>query len=102
MFPCIPPFSHSRVGEIVDHGSFDFVPERSLQRTITEVNEHALTVPGITSEKRAEHELVWRVEAIKRALASQKGPPNPAASLRRSNQPAPLRGKNINSGGGGL
>src|ERR1700730_13209073 len=97
MFSCNPPFSCSWVGEIVAHGSFDFVPKRFLERTVTIVNEHALTISGKSGEECAEPELVWRVKIVKGVHTLQKKQGKLAAFLRGFDQLAPLRGQNIDS-----
>src|SRR5581483_1264698 len=95
MFPCDPPFSNSRVGEIIDHGSFYFVPERFLQCTVTIVDEHAFTVSGISREKRTEPELIGSIESVERANSSEEKRCELAALLTGLDQVAPLRGQNI-------
>src|SRR6267143_1851653 len=97
MFPCRPPFSYSGVGEIVAHGSFDFVPQRFLQRTVTIVNEYAFTVSCKSGEECAEPELVWCVKIVEAAHTLQKKRCKLAAFLRGFDQVAPLRGQNIDS-----
>src|SRR5436189_273825 len=86
MFPCRPPFSYSGVGEIVAHGSFDSVPQRFLQRTVTIVNEHAFTVSCESGEECAETEFVWSVKIVEAAHALQKKHCKLAAFLRRFDQ----------------
>src|ERR1700737_4491816 len=98
IFPCGPPFSCSWVGEIVGYSSFDSVPKRFLERTVTIVNEHALTISGKSGEECAEPELVWRVKIFKGVHTLQKKQGKLAAFLRRFDQLAPLRGQNIDSG----
>src|ERR1700682_3216026 len=98
MSPCGPPFSCSCVGEIVAHGSFDSVPKRFLEGTVTIVNEHALTISGKSGEECAEPELVWRVKIVKGVHTLQKKQGKLAAFLRGLDQLAPLRGQNIDSG----
>src|SRR5437868_3223916 len=98
MFPCGPPFSCSWVGEIVGYSSFDFVPKRFLERTVTIINEHALTVSCKSGEECAEPELVWRVKIVKGAHTLQPKHGKLAAFLRGFDQLAPLRGHNIDSG----
>src|SRR5437763_7370214 len=97
MFPCHPPFSYSGVGEIVVDRPPDFVPQRFLQRTVTIINEHTFTVPGISSEKRAEPELVWSVKPFERAHTLQKKHCKLAIFLSGFDEVAPLRGQNIDS-----
>src|SRR6476660_5973228 len=97
MFPCYPPFSYSGVGEVVADGSFDFIPQHFVQRTVTIIDEHALTVPGISSEKRAEPELVWSVQTVEGAHTLQKKHCKLAIFLSGFDQFAPLRGQNIDS-----
>src|SRR3979411_2168604 len=97
MFPCRPPFSYSGVGEIVAHGSFDFVPQRFLQRTVTIVNEHAFTVSCKSGEECGEPELVWCVKIVEGAHTLQKKHCKLAAFLRGFDQLAPLHGQNIDS-----
>ena len=95
MFPCNPPFLYSGVGEIVAHGSFDFVPERFVQRTVPIVNKHALTVPGISGEECGEPELVWSVKILEGAHTAQKKHRKLAAFLGGLDQLAPLRRENL-------
>src|SRR5262245_44595518 len=102
MFPCRPPFPYSRVGEIVAHGSFDFVPQGSLQRTVTIVNEHTFAVSSISGKECCEPEFVWCVKIVEGAHTTQKKSYKLAALLRRFDQLAPLRGKNIDSGAAAL
>src|ERR1700704_2947812 len=97
MFSSSPPFSCSWVGEIVAHGSFDFVPKRLLERTVTIVNEHTLTISGKSGEECAEPELVWRVKIVKGVHTLQKKQGKLAAFLRCFDQLAPLRGQDIDS-----
>src|ERR1700682_4726731 len=97
MFPCGPPFSCSWVGEIVAHGSFDSVPKRFVERTVTIVNEHALTIFGKSGEECAEPEFVWCIKSLEGAHTLQKKCCKLAAFLRGFDQLAPLRGQNIDS-----
>src|SRR3982074_375212 len=97
MFACSPPFSCSRVGEIVAHGSFDSLPKRFLERTVTIINEHALTVSCKSGEECAEPELVWRVKIVKGVHTLQPKQGKLAAFLRGFDQLAPLRSQNIDS-----
>src|SRR5437899_5739930 len=98
MFSCGPPFFCSWVGEIVGYGSFDSVPKRFLERTVTIVNEHALAISGKSGEECAEPELLWRVKIVKGVHTLQKKQGKLAAFLRGFDQLAPLRGQNIDSG----
>src|SRR5256885_3590590 len=97
MFPCRPPFYYSGIGEIVADGSFDFVPQRFVQRAVTIVNEHAFAVSCKSGEERAEPELVWSVKIAKGAHALEKEHCEVAAFLRGPNQIAPLSRQNIDS-----
>src|SRR5262249_28055938 len=98
MFPRNPPFSYSGVCEVVAHGSFHLVPERLLQRAVTIVNEHSLTISGVSGEERAEPEFVWCIKALEALHTLQKKHGKLAVFLGRSDQLAPLRGQDIDSG----
>src|SRR5262249_44637648 len=97
MFPCRPPFSYPGVGEKVAHGSFDFLPQRFLQRTVTIVNEHAFAVSCKSGEECAEPEPAWCVKIVEGAHTLQKKRCILAAFLRGFDQLAPLRSQNIDS-----
>src|ERR1700704_4259563 len=102
MFPCRPPFSYAWICEIVVDGSFHFAPERFLQRTVTIVNEHSLTVSRISGEERAKPKLVWCIKALEGLHAVQEQRGKLAVVLRRLHQLTPLRGQNIDSGAAAL
>src|SRR5882724_5570601 len=72
MFPRRPPISYAWIGEIVDHRSLDFFPERFLQRTVTIVNEHSLSVSCKSGEERAETELVCCIKVVEGLHAAEE------------------------------
>src|SRR4026207_1233088 len=95
MFACRPPFSHSGISEVIGHGSLDFIPECFLERTVTVVNEHALTVSGISGEEGAKAEFVWCIKVLEGTHSTQKKRRKLAAFLSRFDQVAPLHRENI-------
>src|SRR5437868_12221795 len=98
MSPCRPPFSDAGIGEIVDHRSLDFFPKRFLQRAVTIVDKHSLSIPGKPGEERAEAQLCWRIKTLERLHTLQEHLCKLAILLRGFNQVAPLRRQNIDSG----
>src|SRR5437763_16064009 len=97
MFPRSPPFSYARIGEIVDHRSLDFVPERFLQGAVTIVDEHPLGVSRKPGKERAEPELVWRSKVMKGLYPAQEQLCKVAALLPGLDQFAPLRSEDIDA-----
>src|SRR5256885_16962082 len=98
MFPRRPPFSYPWIGEIVDHRSLDFFPERFLQRAVTIVNEHSLGVSCKPGEERAEPQLVRRIQALKGLHSAQEHLCKLPTFLPGLDQFAPLRRQDIDPG----
>src|SRR5437762_1156224 len=97
MFPRRPPFSYPWIGEIVDHRSLDFFPERFLEGTVTIVNEHSLSVSCKSGEERAETELVCCIKVVEGLHAAEEHLCKVAVFLGGFHQVAPLRRQNIDS-----
>src|SRR5215212_865297 len=95
MSACRPPFSHAWIGEVVHHRSFDCVPERFVQGTVTIINEHSLGVSRKAREESAEPKLLCRIQPLERLDPAQKYLCKLPAFLRRLNEVAPLRRQNI-------
>src|SRR2546423_12104276 len=98
MFPRGPPFSYARIGEIIDHRSLDFFPERFLQRAVSIVNEHSLSVSGKSREERAEPKFVGPIKALEGLHTAQENLCKLAALLPGLDQFAPLRSQGIDPG----